>query len=67
MELCQGRGSWGLGICSTPEGVWALERAAQGSGHGTELCEFKKCLDSALKTYGLDFGWSCVEPGVDDP
>ena len=31
MELCQGRGSWGLGKGSAPKGT---ERAAQGSRHG---------------------------------
>jgi len=25
MELCQGRGSWGLGKGSAPEGSWALK------------------------------------------
>ena len=36
MELCQGRGSWGLG---TP----------QGGGHGTKLPQHEGCLDSALR------------------
>jgi len=30
------------------QSVWALVQAAQGSGHGTELLEFKKHLDNAL-------------------
>ena len=41
MEMCQGRGSWGLG-----KGL-DMEQAAQGSGHGPELQEFTECLDNA--------------------
>ena len=53
MELCQGRGSWGLGTGSAPE----------GGGHGMGcpgLCawpqvpEFKLCLDSAPRALGLN-------------
>jgi len=33
MELCQGRGSSGLGTGAAPQGV---EQAAQGSGHSSE-------------------------------
>ena len=48
MELCQGRGSWGLGTGAAP----------QGAGHGTgcpglwawpPVLEFRECLDSALR------------------
>ena len=39
MKLCQGRGSWGLGIGSAPEGC----------GHRIDLMEFKEHLDSALR------------------
>jgi len=51
------------------ENVWlasfcALAQAAQGSGHSTNLVEFKQRLDTALKTYGLIFRWSCVEAEV---
>ena len=42
MELCQGRGSWGLGTGSAPEGGQALEQAAQGSGHCFKLPECKE-------------------------
>ena len=45
MELCQGRGSWGLGTGSAPE----------GSGHGIGCpgqLEFKERLDCALR-YGV--------------
>ena len=59
MELCQGRGSWGLGK-GLPSGV-GMEQAVQGSGHGPECFgAFEQCS----QTQGLDFGWSCVEPGV---
>jgi len=62
MELCQGRGSWGLGTGS----------AAEDCGHGTgcpglwvrpPVMELRECLDAALR-HGLDFGWSCVGPGA---
>ena len=49
MELCQGRGSWGLGTGSAPQGGRALEQAAQGSGHGPRLPEFKDHLDNTLR------------------
>ena len=48
MELCQGRGSWGLGTGAAP----------QGAGHGTgcpglwawpPVLEFRECLDSTLR------------------
>ena len=46
MELCQGRGSWGLGTSSAPE----------DGGHGTgcsgalpQVPEFKECSDSTLR------------------
>jgi len=48
MELCQGRGSWGLGTGAAP----------QGGGHGTgcpgqwarpRVPECKECLDTALR------------------
>ena len=48
MELCHGRGSWGLGTGAAP----------QGGGHGTgcpglwawpRVMEFKARLDSALR------------------
>jgi len=67
MELCQGRGSWGSGNGSAPEGVQALEQPAQGRGYGTKLLEFKRHLDKALRTYGLILLWCCVEPGLDGP
>ena len=59
MELCQGRGSWGLGTGAAPE----------GGGHGTgfpgqwarpRVLEFGQCF----QTQGLNFGWGCVELGV---
>jgi len=48
MEQQQGRVRCVLGKGSSPNGCWALEQAAQGSGHSPNLLEFKKCLDSAL-------------------
>lgn len=41
MEVCQGRGR--------------LEQAPQGSGHGTELREFKRALGQCSQKYGLNF------------
>jgi len=49
MELCQGRGSERLQKGSAAEEWPGTEQAAQGSGYGTELPEFKKCLDSTLR------------------
>jgi len=52
MELCQGRGSWGLGTGAAP----------QGGGHGTgcpglwarpPVPEFMVCLDTALRCWVL--------------
>ena len=53
MELCQGRGRWGLGKGS----------AKEGGGHGLELLELKEHWDvwSMLLSIGFDFRWSCVE------
>ena len=34
---------------SSPEGIWALEQAAQGSGHSPKLWEFEEHLDIALR------------------
>ena len=67
MELRQGRGSWGWGKGSAPE----------GGGHGTacpgqwawpQVPEFKEHLDST-QLYGVIFELSCVEPrvGLSDP
>ena len=53
MELCQGKGTWGSGKGSAPD----------GGGHGSELLELKECLDTALRHRVWIFGWSCVEPG----
>ena len=58
MELCQGKGSWGLGIGSPPgngcPGQWARPQAAGVRG----------AFGQHSKTQGLDFGWSCAEPAV---
>jgi len=63
MELCQGRGSGGVGSGCAPG----------RSGHGTggpgqwaqhRVLEFKKCLDSAFRHRVWLLGWCCVEPGV---
>ena len=53
MELCPGRGSWGLGTGGAPE----------GGGHGTELLEFKECLDSAFRHRGWILGGLCEARG----
>lgn len=49
MELCQGRGRWGIGKGSSPEGDGALEQAAHGRRHGPKQLEFKKHLNTALR------------------
>ena len=49
MELCQGRGSWGLGTGSAPQSGWALEQAAQGSRFGPKLPAFEEYLDKTLR------------------
>ena len=42
MELCQGRGSWGLGKVLHQRLV-GMEQAAQGSGHSPEVPVFTVC------------------------
>lgn len=44
-----------LGKGSSPRDGQVLEQAAQGSGRGMELPEFKKCSDNT-QTQGLGFG-----------
>jgi len=58
MELCQGRGSWGSGKGSAPEGG-GHGTGCPGQWSGPKLLELKGCLDS-----GLNFEWSSEEPGV---
>lgn len=53
-----------LGKGSDLRGGWALRQAAQSSGHGTKLQEFKERLDSALRLRVFFFGLSCMHPGV---
>jgi len=57
MELCQGKGSWGLGMGSAPESDWALEQAAQGSG-----CTLQEFVDDTLRhrvwILGRAKGWT---------
>jgi len=48
MELCLGTSGCISEKCPSPGGGQMLEQAPQGSDHGTELLEFKKCLDDAL-------------------
>jgi len=68
MELCQGRVRWALRKGSSTEcgghgagcpGQWSRPQAARVQA------AFRQCSQK----YGLIFGWSCVEPGVeaDDP
>jgi len=54
MELCQGRGSgdWGQVLHHRAVGV---ERAAQGSGHGSK-CWSSSCVWTALSDIGFGFG-----------
>lgn len=54
----------GLGKGSSLPGGWTLEQAPQGSGHGTELPEFEKHLDNALKHRGCLFDFWVVLCGV---
>jgi len=51
MELCQGRGSWGLGTGSATEGVQALEQPPQGSGHSPKMLEYGECLANSLQAW----------------
>lgn len=47
---CIRRGSgWISGKGTSPESAQALEQPPQGSGHSTELLEFEKHLDTALR------------------
>lgn len=34
---------------SSPENVWALEQAPQGTGHGPKLMDFNEHLDNTLR------------------
>ena len=47
MECVRGGAAGGEGQ-GLLQGAVGMERAAQGSGHGPRLMEFKKCLDTAL-------------------
>ena len=64
MELCQGRGSWGLGTGSAPE----------GSGHGTgcpglwarpRVLELRKCLDNTIRQRVWMLGGAMWRQGLD--
>jgi len=64
MELCQGRGSWGLGRGSAPE----------GGGHGTgcpeqslwpQVPRFKECSDNALRHWVWILGGCVWRQGLD--
>ena len=67
MELCQGCADWVSGKGSSPE----------GGGHGTgcpgqwswhRADGVQEAPGQSSQTYGLIFGWSCMEPvGVNDP
>lgn len=48
MELCQARGSWGLGTGAASEGGRALEQAAQGTSESPMLMMFNKNLENTL-------------------
>jgi len=68
MELCHGRGSWGLGKGAAPEGG-GHRTGCPGLWARPQVLEFKECSDTVLSHRVWIFGWSCVEPGVglDDP
>jgi len=51
MELCQGRGSWGLGKGFTSEGSRHWNRLPRVIGLAPRLSEFKKCLDNNLSKF----------------
>lgn len=63
MELCQGRGSWGLGTGSAAEGV-GMERAAQGSGYGPE-CQRSGSVWTLLSDIGFGFLVVLCDPESD--
>ena len=44
MELCQGRGSWGLVMGSASQGGQGMEQAAQGSG-----CTLQEFMDNTMR------------------
>ena len=58
MELCQGRGSWRLGTGSAPQG------GGQGTGCPGLWVRPQASGVQEVFRQGLNFGWSCVEPGV---
>jgi len=62
MELCQGKGSWGLGECSSSEGFQALKQAPESSGH--QAAGVQEASGQCSQIYDLIFGWHCVEPGA---
>ena len=56
MELCQGRGSWGLGTGSAPQGGQALEQPPQRSDHAIELAGGQEASGQCFQTHSVIFG-----------
>lgn len=68
-EMKNGQSSWISGKGSSPEGDRALKQAPRGNVHGTNLTGVQEVSAQRSQTYGLIFGWPCVEPaaGLDGP
>lgn len=61
MELHQG---WLLGRGSSPVSCQVLEHATQDSGHRPKPNRVQEIFRQHSQKYGLNYGWSCVEPRV---
>lgn len=54
MELCQGVVRLGVQKRFLARGQSGMEQAAQGTGHGPKLMEFKERLENSLRLFGFD-------------
>ena len=64
MELCEGRGSWGLGTGFAPEsGGHGAGCPGQWSWHQADGVQ--EAFGQHSEKQGLNFGWCCVEWGVE--
>lgn len=54
---------------SSPENVWALKQAPQGTGHGPKLMTSMSIWTTLSEMWSqfydsMNFGWSCVDSGA---